>query len=213
MLDEVLQIDLQTKAHFPVIDGSTETSTTDDELVRSVLDGNDAAFAAIFEKYKSQMTRTVGRFFRERDDIEECVQRAFTKAYFQLKDFRGSGDGAFPAWITRIAVNVCYDEFRRRQRKGATLLTELTEVEEDHLLAVADGRGSSAESSLIASQLADKVLASLDPKDRLALTLVYSEDYSLAEAAGAIGISESNLKSRLFRCRNSIKAKFGYLFR
>ena len=159
------------------------------------------------------MTRTVGRFFRERTDVEECVQKAFTKTYFSLKSFRGDEDRSFAAWITRIAVNVCYDELRRRQKAGEDLLTDLSSEECEFLDAVADGRQQSAESSLIATQLAEKVLSSLDAKDRIAVTLVYSEERSLAEAADAMGISVNNLKSRLFRCRNNLKKRFEHLYR
>ena len=126
---------------------------------------------------------------------------------------RGGKDRSFAAWMTRIAVNVCYDEFRRRQRKCENLFTEMNDEETNYLETIADGHGPSVERSTIASQLAEKVLAGLDAKDRLALTLVYSEDFSLEEVADAIGITTSSLKSRLFRCRNQLKAKFGYLFK
>jgi RNA polymerase sigma-70 factor, ECF subfamily len=212
MLDEVLNIRLQSEAQFHGMEMPADTSTTDEQLVRSVLAGDEAAFNEIFDRYKRHVTRTVGRFFRERDDIEECVQKAFTKAYFQLANYRGADDSSFPAWMTRIAVNVCYDEFRRRKRKGAVLLTELSDTEEDYLTAIADDRAPSAESSLISTQLAEKVLGALDPKDRMALSMVYSEDYSLAETADALGVSTGNLKSRLFRTRKQLKARFGYLF-
>lgn len=68
------------------------------------------------------------------------------------------------------------------------------------------------EMSLVAIQLAEKVLSTLAARDRMAMTLVYSENYSLNEVADAIGITTSNLKSRLFRCRNQIRTKFGHLF-
>ncbi len=116
-------------------------------------------------------------------------------------------------YLTRIAVNVCYDEFRRRQRKGESLSVEMSEDEQDYLSTIADGRKLSVENSMIAAQLVRKVLAGLDAKDRIAMTLIYSEDYSLDEVAGAIGITTSSLKSRLFRCRNQLKARFGYLFK
>jgi DNA-directed RNA polymerase specialized sigma24 family protein len=45
------------------------------------------------------------------------------------------------------------------------------------------------------------------------MTLVYSQDYSLNEVADILGITTSNLKSRLFRCRNLLKRRFAYLFR
>ena len=213
MLEEVLNINLQTDAPFPAIADGGESRVSDEQLVRAVLVGDESAFAEIFERYKRPMTRTVSQFFRDRSDVEECVQQCFTKAYFSLKNYRGGEDRSFPAWMTRIAVNVCYDEFRRRGRRPESLFTEMSDAENDYLETVADGRKPSVESSLVTSQLAEKVLAGLDAKDRLAMTLVYAQDYTLNEVADVIGITTSNLKSRLFRCRNQIRNRFGHLFR
>ncbi|MBP7416369.1 MAG: sigma-70 family RNA polymerase sigma factor, partial [Pyrinomonadaceae bacterium] len=212
-LQEVLNINLQTntRSQADVIDDVTPTS--DEQLVQAVLDGDETAFAVIFERYTRPMTRVVSRFFRERSDIEEFVQQSFTKAYFSLKKYRGGEENSFPAWMTRIAVNVCYDEFRRRGRRAESLVTDLSSDESDYLETVADGRKPSVERLLAARQLTEKILSVLDEQDRIAMTLVYSEDYSLSEVAEAIGISTSNLKSRLFRCRNQIKSRFGHLFK
>lgn len=211
MLDEVLKIGLQTKAQYTAVEFTDEVHVSDDVLVQAVLDGDQRAFETIFERYRRPMTRVVGRFFRERSDIEEFVQQCFTKAYFSIKNFRG-GDSSFQAWMTRIAINVCYDEFRRKQRKSENLFAEMSDEENNYIETIADGKAIGTDNSMIASQLVDKVLSTLDADDRLAMTLVYSEDYTLDEAAAVIGISTSSLKSRLFRCRNHIRKRFGHLF-
>lgn len=212
MLDEVLNINLQPTVHIPVVGLSEDTFVSDDKLVEAVLAGDETAFSTIFDRYKLPLTRTVGRFFTQRTEVEEFVQQSFTKVYFSLKRYRGGEDRSFAAWMTRIAINVCYDEFRRRQRKGESLFSEMSDEDNDFISSVADGNRVTAESSLQAKQLAEKVLAGLDPGDRIAMGLVYSEDYSIDEVAQAIGISQSSLKSRLFRCRNHVKKRFAHLF-
>lgn len=212
MLDEVLNISLQTIVQIPAIEFTEDAALSDDKLVEAVLAGDDSAFAEIFERYKLPLTRTVGRFFRDRSEVEEFVQQSFTKVYFSLKRYRGGEERSFAAWLTRIAVNVCYDEFRRRQRKGESLFSEMSDEENDFISSVADGNRVTPENSLQAKQLAEKVLAGLDPGDRIAMALVYCEDYSIDEVAKAIGISQSNLKSRLFRCRKHVRKRLGHLF-
>ncbi len=212
MLEEALTIDLQTTTHLPAIELSDNSPVRDEKLVAMVLAGDESAFTEIFDRYKRQMTRVAGRFFRDRAEIEEFVQKTFTKAYFSLNRYRGGEENSFPAWLTRIAVNVCYDEFRRRARRGERLFTDISDEENDYISSVEDGSAPSAERRLVAAQLAEKLLAGVEPKDRIALTLVYSGDYSLKEAADVIGISTSNLKSRLFRCRNAIRKRYSHLF-
>lgn len=211
MLDEVSKTGLQNEAKKPAIEFSEGSQVTDADLVRAVIDGDEQAFAEIFERYRRLVTGVVGRFFRDRTEIEEYVQQSFTKTYFSLKDFRGTSENSFPAWVTRITVNVCYDEFRRRGRRPESLFTEIDE-EGGFLESVLDGKTVTAETKVVSAQLAEKILSTLDPRDRIAMTLVYSEDYSLNEASEVIGISVGNLKSRLFRCRNHIRDRFGHLF-
>lgn len=186
---------------------------SDGQLVSAVLNGDERAFEEIFERYRRLVSKTVGKFFRDRNDVEEFVQQSFTKVYLSLSKFKGSNSDSLAPWITRISVNVCYDEFRRRSRNSENLTASFSDNENDHLEMMIEGRPASAEDSVVRSQLAEKVLASLSPKDRIAVTMVYSEDYTLAEAAGALGISTSSLKSRLFRCRSQLKTRFNYLFK
>ncbi len=211
MLDDVLDKSLPSTAQD--ISFVSAEELTDGQLVSSVLDGEDRAFNELFERYRRPVARTVGRFFRNRSDIEEFVQQSFTKAYFSLNKFHCAEDRSFAAWITRIAVNVCYDEFRRRKRTGDIGPAESSDVEKNYFENALDGRAVSAEDAFTSARLAEKVLSSLSPEDRIAITLVYSEEYTLDEAADTIGISTSTLKSRLFRCRGQLKARFGYLFR
>ena len=211
MLDEVLTATLQSEAQLPVVSFSDSRPTSDDALVELVLNGDETAFAEIFDRYKRHVTRTVGRFFSGRPEVEEHVQQAFVKAYTSLSRYRGGEENSFAAWITRITVNICYDEFRRRQRRGQSLFAEMTTDEVDYVETIVDGRDRTAEQQLAASEMADRVLSGLDPMDRVAMTLVYSEDNPLADVAKMLDISVSNLKSRLFRCRNLIKKRYSHL--
>ncbi len=213
MLDNALNVELQDLPDRTALDHADPSAMSDSQLVAAVVAGEESAFEEIFNRYRRHVARTVGRFFREQDDIEEFLQQSFTKTYFSLNKFKGNEDSSLAAWITRITINVCYDEFRRRERTRGAHSTTLSEDENDHLEMMTDERAVSAEDSVLRAQLADKVLTSLTPKDRMAVTLVYSQDYSIDEAAGLLGMTSSSLKSRLFRCRNQLKARFGYLFR
>ncbi len=187
-------------------------AATDAELVKAVLTGDDAAFTQIFERYRRLVAHLVSRFFNQRDEIEEFVQQSFTKVYFSLKNFRGEHEKSFSSWISRVTVNVCYDELRRRQRRAENVFSELSEEETDFLEKIVNTNSTNAENSLIAKDLAKKLLAQLDAKDRLALTLLHGEDYSVAEIAKLVGWSESNVKTRLFRARNVLRESISRFF-
>lgn len=211
MLGEALNIPLQQEAEIGAITFSDGVVPTDDELASAVLAGDEHAFAEIFERYRRPVTRVVSRFFRDRGEIEEMVQQSFTKAYFSLKKYRGGQSSSFAAWMTKIAVNVCYDEFRRRGRRGESRFSELDDAAANYIETVSDTRAVASDTTIAAADLVERIMASVDPLDRIALTLVYSEEYSLYDVANFLGIPTSNLKSRLFRCRNHIKKRFKHL--
>ncbi|HVE58704.1 MAG TPA: RNA polymerase sigma factor [Pyrinomonadaceae bacterium] len=212
MIDETIKINPVRNVNLSATKLSEPSEITDDELVKLVLAGDEAAFACLFERYRKLVVHLVSRFFRQRQEIEDIVQQAFTKIYFALKDFRGGHDKSFSAWASRLTVNACYDELRRRRSRAENLFSEFTDEERTCFEQIAAENSPNAEKSLVTKDLAEKVLAQLDAKERLALTLLHGEDFSVAEVARLVGWSESNVKTRLFRCRNNLRNIFRHLF-
>jgi len=92
---------------------------TDDALVAAA-GADEAAFEQLFERHRRQVARIAGRFFSQRDQIEDIIQDSFTKAYFALNTYHGTHEASFRAWLTQIAVNTCYDQLRRTRAAART---------------------------------------------------------------------------------------------
>ena len=205
MFDEVIKINLNSSVKLSTQNFNESVVLTDDELVKAVLAGDESAFNLIFERYKKLVIHLVGRFFNQRELIEDISQQTFTRAYFSLKSFRGEQANSLKSWISRLTVNVCYDELRRRQRKPENLFTELSNDETEFIDNLVENVSLDNETSLINKDLAEKLLSGLDAKDRLALTLYHAEDLSVSEVAKLVGWTESNVKIRLFRTRKYLR--------
>ncbi len=112
-------------------------------------------------------------------------------------------------WITKIATNTCLNIVRGAKRRPELTVSDLTEDEDRWLdekqADLAAQRYSSAEDSLIASELADRVLEVLSPEDQLTLMMIDGEDASIKEVAETTGWSESKVKVRAFRARRKIR--------
>ena len=193
---------------LPVGEAESASALTDDALVKAVLTGDDAAFDLIFERYRRLVTHLISRFFYQREEIEELAQQSFTKIYFSLNIFRGERGASLSAWISKITINVCYDELRRRKRRPVNRFADLSDEEKEILERLAQSAAESAESSLIKRDLAEKLLSKLEAPDRVALMLFYVEECSVEEIAGLVGWSQSNVKTRLFRARNFLRDVF-----
>lgn len=213
MIDEAVTINHSLSVELPAAQTAETLPAADEELVKAALNGDEAAFAEIFERYRRLSVHLVSRFFRRRDEIEDIVQQSFTKIYFSLKDFRGGHEKSFSAWLSRLTVNVCYDELRKRQRRAENVFSDFSDEEREILLQIVEENHSNVEKSIASKDLAEKLLAALPAKERVAMTLLYGEDFSVAEVAKIVGWSESNVKTKLFRCRNHLRTIFNNLIK
>lgn len=176
---------------------------TDQMLVDSVRAGDDGAFELLFHRHKRHVARIAGRFFDKRETIEEVIQQTFTKAFFGLGDYSADRGPSFVAWLSRVAINACYDELRRVRRRPERPLSEVTRDEVQWLNSRL--RTEDSESNLVSRDLANKLLAYLCPDDRLILTLMDGEDMPVKEIALITGWSISKIKVRAHRARISLR--------
>lgn len=128
----------------------------------------------------------------------------FLKAYTQLGSYEGRG--SLEGWLTRIATNTCLNILRGSKRRPELTVSDLTEEEdkwlEQHL---SDSEAKSVENSVVAADLADRLLSVLSPEDQQALLMIDGEQASIKEVADATGWSESKVKVRAFRARKKIR--------
>jgi RNA polymerase sigma-70 factor (ECF subfamily) len=179
---------------------------TDDALVAAIAAGDETAFEQLFERHRRHVARVGGRFFAQREQIEEIIQDSFTKAYFALGTYHGTHAASFKAWLTQIAVNSCYDQLRRTRRRPEHTL-ELND-NEGHQLATelrAMDAASDVERTAVSRDLAEKLLARLRPDDRMVLTLLDVEGFSVAEIAETTKWSVSKVKVRAHRARAHLR--------
>jgi RNA polymerase sigma-70 factor (ECF subfamily) len=179
----------------------------DTELARLALGGEESAFEEIVRRYSPRVFRTASRFFRRRERVEEVSQEVFLKAFTELKSFEGRG--SMEGWLTRITTNTCLNMLRAQKRRPEFSVSDLTEDQstwlEDNLADKAAEQHRSAERSVVAADLAERVLETLPSEDRLVLTMIDGEDASVKEVAETTGWSESKVKVRAFRARKRMR--------
>lgn len=180
---------------------------SDIELVARVRAGDEAAFEELFNRHRRRVALIAGRFFRQREQVEEIVQEAFTKAYFALDSFSGDQEMSFGAWLARIAFNASYDELRRIKRHPESAMSNISEEESAWLKEQLrdDGAGADVESAIVARDLAGKLLSRLSPEDRMVLVMLDAEGMSVSEIAQHTDWSISKVKVRAHRARVSLR--------
>jgi RNA polymerase sigma-70 factor (ECF subfamily) len=156
----------------------------------------EAALAALVDQYAGALYRVAFSVLRNQADAEDAVQEAFLRVLrhkdtlCEVRDHR--------VWLIRIVWNIVLDRKRRAKTRPET-----DDVEE--LARVLPSGGLSAEQMAAAAQHHAQVLACVDQlpsKEREVLQLSAFDELSSVEIAGVLGITESSVRSRLFRARN-----------
>src|SRR5690348_18267445 len=90
--------------------------STDAQIVARVLRGDAEAFAVLVHRYRDRYARYALHMLGNREDAEEALQDAFTRAYRSLA--RCEDPERFGAWLFRILVNRCRTVRSEERRVG-----------------------------------------------------------------------------------------------
>jgi RNA polymerase sigma-70 factor (ECF subfamily) len=158
--------------------------------------GDREALAPLMERHYRRLYRIALAYLRQPDDALDVVQEAFVKAFRAAPRWDGSAEPA--PWLSRIAVNVSIDRWRRNRRRADTF-TPL--ADDDHAASLADA-GSPPDGAVTARETAERLqvaLAALPERQRAVVVLRHYQDLSLEEIAQALGMSLGTVKSSLHR--------------
>jgi RNA polymerase sigma-70 factor (ECF subfamily) len=152
--------------------------------------------AALVGQYAGTLYRVAFSVLRNPSDAEDAVQEAFLRVLRHRDSLGEVRDQR--VWLIRIVWNIVLDRKRRSKTRPET--DDVTE-----LVRVLPAQGLSAEQIASAAQHHAHVLACVDQlpaKERQVLMLSAFEELSSVEIASVLGITESSVRSRLFRARN-----------
>ena len=180
---------------------------SDLELARLARAGDESAFEEIVRRHSPRVFRFASKFFRQRSLVEEAAQEVFLKAFTELGSYEGRG--SMEGWLTRITTNTCLNLLRSSKRNPELTVSDLTEDEtnwlDNKLSDAAREQHLASERSLVAADLAGRVLQTLAPDDQLVLTLIDGEDASVKDLVKLTGWSESKVKVQAFRARRRMR--------
>ena len=98
-----------------------DTQTTDANLIRRYLAGQDRAFDKLFKRYERPLFSFILRFVRDREGAEDLFQQTWMKVIKALPQYEERG--SFSSWLFGIANNCCVDHARKKARSKVDDLT------------------------------------------------------------------------------------------
>ncbi len=161
--------------------------------------GDDDAFTHIVEGYQKPVFSLCYRMLGNPNDAEDAAQETFLRAYRHLN--RYDPKRSFATWLLSIASHYCIDRLRKKR------LPTFSYDNEAHDWWQPPDPGPSPEGVMVMDEKQLRIRELLDvlaPKDRAAVVLHYWYDYSYEEIAESLALSESAVKSRLYRARRAL---------
>jgi RNA polymerase sigma factor (sigma-70 family) len=167
---------------------------TNDELIRAVLGGDQAAFAELVRRYERAAWATAWKVLRDYHAAQDATQDAFVEAYRRLGQLRSPDH--FGVWLLRIT--------RREALRAARRRGQARPLDSAGHVAVAASAGpptSEAEDLL-------EAIGRLPEHERLVVALRYLNGLPVAEVARLTGRPVGTVTKQLSRALDRLRAVF-----
>lgn len=161
---------------------------------------SEQAITAAAEKYGAMCRSIAGNLLRNEEDTQECVNDTWHGLWDTIPPQRPDPLAAYIAKITR---NLAMKQLTRRNAaKRAALVVSFEELQD--CIPDVDSPERILEGKEL-SRMIDEFLDTLDPDSRNMFLRRYWFFDSIAQIAAGFGVSQSKVKTRLYRIRNELK--------
>jgi RNA polymerase sigma-70 factor (ECF subfamily) len=164
----------------------------DVELARAATEDR-AAFAAIYERYRTPVYRYLRARTATDADAQDLAAVTFERALGAIHRFRPVG-GGMVAWLIRIARNAQSDAMRQQRRRGAAAAADPDEPAVEP-----------SDDAVILRSLIDD----LSTTQRDAIQLRFAAGLTAREIGGVLGISEAAAQKQVERGLAALKEAYG----
>ena len=166
-------------------------SMHDVELAALAAAGDRPAFGELVRRHGAAVRGLLRRMGAEPSLADDIAQDAFLAAFERIVEFRG--EGAFSAWVRKIAARL----YVRRWRKESRYDLDTETADESH----------GGEISAAARIDLDEALKTLSPAERMCVSLCYGAGVSHAEAAEALNAPLGTVKSHVKRGLDKLRLR------
>ncbi len=167
-------------------------------LVGPTLGGDRAAAERLLAGLLPRIRNLARYLLRGDQDVDDIAQEALTVVYRRLETYRG--EGAFLAWVDRVAARATFS-FRKRARARREVL--LAEPEE---MPAGEREPPSGPEAYLARRRFVALLDTIPEEQRDALVMHHVLGLSVPEIADELALSAETIRSRLRLGRARLRA-------
>jgi RNA polymerase sigma-70 factor (ECF subfamily) len=172
-----------------------EQQLSDTALMRRILEGDETALAAVYDRYSGIVYSVASRILRDRGAAEEVLQDIFYQLWRTAYQF-DLGRGSLPGWLLVMSRNRAIDRLRRRTRSSE-------ETPPDPVPMASNLETQAARNELVAK--VKTAIETMAAGQREALEMAYFEGMTQAEIAARTGEPLGTVKTRLRSALRELK--------
>lgn len=170
---------------------------SDKESMERFLRGEIEGFNLLVENYKVRLFNLLYRLTGTREEAEDILQETFLRVYRERESY--DFNYSFSTWIYTIALNLCRNLYRRKNRVKFTSM--------DNLLSQPDSNSENFGNKSRLSSILEKVISTLPLKYKNVFLLRDVDQLSYEDIALILDIPLGTVKSRVNRARRILKKK------
>lgn len=185
---------------------------SDLDLMLRVRQGDTSSFDELLRRYRTPLVKYFYRMVRDPCLAEDLAQEAFLRVYKARHRYRP--DARFTTWLYRIATNLALNAIR--DSKGWQRQDGNGQTEDNGTSFEFVDPQASIEKQLIETdrgRMIREAIESLPENQRAAVVLHKYQDVDYQQIAGILKVSESAVKSLLFRAYETLRMRLDPLIR
>jgi RNA polymerase sigma-70 factor (ECF subfamily) len=185
---------------------------SDLDLMLRVRDGDAASFEILLRRYRMPLVSYFRRMVRDHGLAEDLAQEVFLRVYKSRERYQP--EARFTTWLYRIATNLALNSIRDRKDEVSDTTTD-DSGEERVLERFVDPRPT-VEQQLVQGdreRLIRQAVEGLPEKQRIAVVLHKYQEVDYRQIAKILTVSESAVKSLLFRAYETLRVRLEPLLR
>jgi RNA polymerase sigma-70 factor (ECF subfamily) len=155
------------------------------------------SFEALLAEHRKIVFKVAATFAREAEDREDLAQEIVVQLWRSF-DRYDEGRSKFSTWMYRIALNVAISQLRRNR---GSLVGDTESLDDHHLERIANKPANEADERVAALR---SLIDRLDALSR-ALMLLYLEERGYTEIAEILGITETNVATKINRLKQKLR--------
>lgn len=171
------------------------------DLVARAQQGEEVAFAALFEAHKRLVYSLCLRITGSCEDAEDITQEVFLKVFRKISTFRG--DCGFSTWLFRIGMNEALMHLRKNRIEHVPLPG--ADGRQEGPVGAEFGREDPQLRGTVDRINLDTAIGKLSPGFRTAFVLKDVRGYEHTEIARMMNCSVGNSKSQLHKARRKLR--------